>query len=205
MSLLQQDTSGLDDTSRGEDLAKGTSHILWATVIAVIVVSVAIAAYVILGQKPPAAAGEATQVVAHIMHRETSGFDASGAVMPKEEFDQVLVFAHLKLHNRSKNPLFLRQILANVTLDDGIHSSYAATPADYERLFAAYPDLAPLHGKPLAFNATIPPGQELDGDVVASFRMTKEQFEARKGLDFSISLRYLMDLKIAATGPVTEQ
>ena len=91
-----------------------------------------------------------------MMHRETSGFDASGAVMPKEEFDQVLVFTHLKLHNQSKNPVFLRQILTNVTLGDGIHSSYAATPSDYERLFAAYPDLASLHGKPLALDATVP-------------------------------------------------
>ena len=205
MSLLQQDAPGLGDTSPGEDLAKGTSHIVWATVIAVAVVSIAIALYMILGQKPPAATGEASQVVAHMMHRETSGFDASGAVMPKEEFDQVLVFAHLKLHNQSKNPLFLHQILANVTLDDGIHSSYAATPVDYERLFAAYPDLTPLHGKPLAFDATIPSGQDVEGDIVASFRMTKAEFEARKGLDFSVSLRYQPDLTVMPVGSIAEQ
>lgn len=205
MSLLQQNPSGLDDAGLGEDLAKGTSHILWATVVAVVVVSIAIAAYVITGQKPPAATGDASHVIAHMMHRETSGFDASGAVMPKEEFDQVLLFAHLKLHNQSKNPLFMHQILANVTLDDGIHSSYAATPSDYERLFSAYPDLAPLHGKPLPFDATIAPGQDLEGDVVASFRLTKAAFESRKGLDFSVSFRYLPDLKVTPAGSVNEQ
>jgi hypothetical protein len=206
MSLLQQNpSSGVDDAGRGEELTKGTSHIVWATIIAVIVVSAAIAAYVIIGQKPPAATGEASRVVAHMMHRETSGFDASGAVMPKEEFDQVLVFTHLKLHDQSKNPVFLRQILTNVTLEDGIHSSYAATPSDYERLFAAYPDLAALHGKPIALDATIEPGQDLEGDVVSSFRMTKAEFDARKGLDLSVSLRYLPDLKVTPTGSVTEQ
>lgn len=206
MSLLQHDSSSdLDDASRGEELTKGTSHIVIASVTAAIVVTILIAAYIVTGQKPPAATGQAANVVAHMMHRETSGFDASGAAMPKEEFDQVLLFAHLKLHNQSKNPLFLRQILGNVTLDDGIHSSYAATPVDYERLFKAYPALAPLHGTPLAFDATIPAGQDIEGDVVASFRMTKAQFDARKAVDFTVSLRYQPDLKLTLQGPVAEQ
>jgi len=205
MSLLQPDASGLDDVARGEDLAKGTSHIIWATVIAVIVVSAACAWYVISGQKPAPATGEIGRVVAHSMHRETSGFDASGAVMPKEEFDQVLVFTHLKLHNQSKSPLFLRQILTDVTLDDGVHSSYAATPTDYQRLFKAYPDLAVLQGKPIALDATIAPGQDLEGDIVSSFRMTKAQFDARKSLDLDVGFRYLPDLKVTPAGSVAEQ
>ncbi len=206
MSLLQQDSfSGIDDAGRGEELTKGTSHIVWATIVAILVVTAAAVAYVIGGQKPPAATGQASRVVAIAMHRETSGFDASGEVMPKEEFDQVLVFTHLTLHNQSKNPVVLRQILTNLTMNDGIHSSYAATPSDYERLFVAYPDLATLHGKPVALDATINPGQDLEGDVVSSFRMTKAQFDARKGLDLTVSLRYLPDVKLTPVGSVTEQ
>ena len=81
-------------------------------------------------------------MIAHPMHRETSGFDAAGAAMPKDVFDQVLVFAHVKLHNQSKEPLFLHQIMANATLDDGIHTSYVAGPTEYERAFMGYPELA---------------------------------------------------------------
>ncbi len=206
MSLLKQDrSSDLDDAGRGEELTKGTSHIVWATIVAIIVVTAAVAAYVIGGQKPPVATGQASGVVAHTMHRETSGFDASGAVMPKEEFDQVLVFTHLKLHNQSKDPLFLYQIMTNVTLDDGIHSSYAAIPSDYERLFKAYPDLAALHGKAMALEATLDPGQNLEGDVVSSFRMTKAQFDARKGLDLDVSFRYQPELKVTPVGGVAER
>ena len=47
--------------------------------------------------------------------------------MPKESFDQVLVFTEVKLHNQSKQPLFLHNVMTNATLDDGIHSSYAAS------------------------------------------------------------------------------
>ncbi len=207
MSLLQQDASSsiLDDVGRGEELTKGTSHIVWATIIASVVLTAAVATYVLSAPKPQPTAGVASSVVAHMMHRETSGFDASGAAMPKEEFDQVLVFTHLKLHNQGKNPVFLRQILTNITLGDGIHSSYAATPSDYERLFAAYPDLASLHGKPLALDATINPGQDLDGDVVSSFRMTKAEFDTRKGLDLNVSFHFLPDLTIKPAGAVIEQ
>ncbi len=205
MSLLEKDGSGLAHTAPGEELTKGTSHIITATIIAAIVVTAAIAVYVIAGQKPPAATGETSRVVAHMMHRETSGFDASGAAMPKEEFDQVLVFTHVSLHNQSKNPLFLRQIMTNVVLDDGIHSSYSATPTDYERLFAAYPELASLHGKPLPTEGTIGVGETVDGDFVSSFRMTKAQWEARKSLDYTVSFRYLPDLKLTPQGTVAER
>jgi hypothetical protein len=204
MSLLQQG-SGLDDSARGEELTKGTSHIVVATVIAAIVVIIAVAVYVIGGQKPPVSAGDVTRVVAHPMHRETSGLDASGRPMPKDDFDQVLVFTHVKLHNQSKDPLFLRQMLTNVTLDDGVHTSYAATPYDYGRLFQAYPELAGLKGKAIPTDETIPPGEWIEGDFVSSFRMTKAQWDARKALDYNVSFRYQSDLKLKPTGPVTDQ
>jgi hypothetical protein len=206
MSLLQQGSSSeLDDAARGEELTKGTSHIVVATVVAAVVVAIAIAIYVVSGQKPPASAGEVTRVVAHMMHRESSGLDASGRPMPKDDFDQVLVFTHVKLHNQSKNPLFLRQMLTNVTLEDGLDTSYAASPTDYERLFKAYPELAGLHGKPIATEATVPAGEWVEGDFVSSFRLTKAQWEARKSLDYGVSFRYQPDLKLVPTGPVTEQ
>lgn len=194
MSLLQQGSTGSNDASSGEELTKGSTHLIIAGIVAAALVSIAIAIYMIAGEKPPAAVGEVVSVTAHPMHQDTSGVDANGAPMPKETYDQVLVFAHVKLHNQSKQPLFLRQILSNVTLDDGIHSSYAAIPADYERIFQAYPALAPLHGKPLPTDTTIQSGDTLEGDFVSAFRMSKEQWDARKSLDFNIGLRYLPDL-----------
>src|ERR1700677_1114335 len=155
MGLLQQDSRQLDDAALGEELTKGSSHILWTSVAAAVVVSAAIAFYVISGQKPPAATGEIEQVWVHPQHTETSGFDANGAPMPKEVADQVYVFALVKLHNQSDKPLFLHNILANATLDDGIHSSYAATASDYDRVFLAYPNMPVPHGKALSPQTTI--------------------------------------------------
>jgi hypothetical protein len=151
------------------------------------------------------AAGEVTNIVAHMMHRETPGVDANGAPMAKDVFDQVLVFAHARLQNKSKQPLFLHEITANLTMDDGVHISYAAPPSDYDRLFKVYPDLASFHGTPLASELTLEPGQSAEGDFVSSFRMTKQEWDARKGLDFAFDFRYQPQLKVTATGAVVDK
>ena len=205
MSLLQQGSQEQDDAARGEEFTKGSSNVLMASGIAALLVIVAIFLYVRLGEKPPVAVGQVTNVQAHPMHRETAAFDAAGAAMPQDKFDQVLVFAHVKLHNQSKLPLFLHQAMMNVTLNDGIHTSYVATQTDYERAFKGFPELAPFHGNALPTEPTIDPGKDLEGDILASFRLTKEEWDARKGLDFDFGFRYQPLLKVQATGTVVDR
>ena len=113
MSLLQQESR---DLAGGESYTKGTSHVIVATVVATALVSIAVAVYLFLGEKPPAATGEILDVWSHPMHTESSGWDANGAAIPKEEIDQVLLFTHVRLHNQSKQPIFLHQIVANAAL-----------------------------------------------------------------------------------------
>jgi hypothetical protein len=205
MSLLNQDTEEVDDAARGEEFTKGSSHVIWAAVIATIVVSAAIAIYFIVGQTKPAVTGDVVAVWAHPQHTETSGFDANGAPMPKESFDQVLVFTEVKLHNQSKQPLFLLNVLSNAKLADGIHSSYAASQVDYERVFLAYPGIPVPHQTPLSLTLELDPGQTVDGTFVSSFRLTKEQLDARTDLNFTLNFRYQPGLVLTPHGPITEQ
>lgn len=202
MSLLQQNSTEIDDAALGEEFTKGTTHLAWAAAIATILVSIGIALYFILGQKPPAAAGEIMQVWVEPLHSQTSGIDASGAPIPVQQVDQVLVFAQVRLHNQSKDPLVLHQILTNTGVGDGIISSYAAIPADYNRLFEAYPQLTSPHGAALASQLTIPPGQSVEGEFVSAFHMTKEEWDKRKGLDFTFIFDYQPFLKLAPKSPV---
>jgi hypothetical protein len=206
MSLLHQDTpDATDDAALGEELTKGTGHLIWATIIAAILVSVAIAIYFIAGQKPPAVVGEVVSVWAHPQHTETSGIDANGAPMPKEVFDQVLVFAEVRLKNQSKEPLFLTNVLTNSTLQDGIHSSYAASQSDYDRIFLAYPDIPVPHGPGLPLSLSLDPGQSTDGTFVSSFRLTKQEWDQRKDLSFSFSFRYQPVLVLKPQSAVIER
>ena len=195
MSLLQQDArKEIDDAARGEALTKGSSHVVIASIVAAILVTAAIAAYVILGQKPPVATGEIEQVWIHPQHTDSKGFDANGAPMPVESYDQIYVFAQVKLHNQSNQPLFLRNALVNTTLADGIRSSYAATASDYDRVFLAYKNMPVPHGPGLSLQTTLNPGQTVEGTIVSAFRMPKQEWDAGKDLSFTIGIEYQPNL-----------
>jgi hypothetical protein len=201
MSLLQQESRD----AAGESYTKGTSHVIIATVVAVVLVSAAMTAYIISGEKPPATAGEVLNVWAHPMHTETSGWDANGAAIPKEEIDQLLLFTHVRLHNQGKQPIFLHQVLANLTLPDGIHSSYAATSSDYERVFKGYPQLQQWHAQAISPDLTLQPGETKEGTFVCSFRMTKAEWDSRKALNYTFNFQYLPALTLDWKGSVTER
>ncbi len=205
MSLLQQDDTELDDAARGESFTKGTSHVIVASVVATILVSLAIAAYIITGEKPPVVAGDILSVTAHAMHTETSGLDANGAPMPQESFDQVYVFTHVRLHNQSPGPVFLLSMLTNATLPDGIHSSYAASATDYNRVFLAYPDMPVPHEKALPLDTTIEPGQTVEGTVVSAFKLSKQDWDARKDLNFTFAFRYQPSVVLTPHVPVLDR
>jgi hypothetical protein len=197
MSLLQQDDTELDDAARGESFTKGTSHVVWASVTATILVTVAIAVYVLVGEKPPVVTGEILGVTAHAMHTESSGMDANGAPVPRESFDQVYVFTRVRLHNQSAGPVFLSSILTNATLPDGVHSSYAASASDYDRIFVAYPDMPVQHDKALPLDTTIDSGKTVEGTVVSAFKLAKQDWDARKDLNFTFAFRYQPSVVLA--------
>jgi hypothetical protein len=206
MSLLHQEpTEALDDAALGESFTKGSSHIAIAAVVATVLVSIAIAIYVISGQTPPPVIGNVEAVWAHPMHVESAGFDANGAPIPKESFDQVYVFTQVKLTNQTKGPVFLSNMLTNATLADGIHSSYGASAGDYDRVFVAYPDMPVPHGKALPLNTTIEAGQSIEGTVVSAFHLSKQDWDARKDLNFTFAFRYQPTLVLTPRVPVTEQ
>lgn len=197
MSLLRQNDEQLDDAALGEELTKGTSHVVVASVVAVALVCIAVILYVVLARTPPAATGSVIAVWAVPHHTESSGLDASGAQVPSETFDQMLIFAQVRLHNQSKLPLFLNGVTGNVILADGIHTSYAASQSGYNDVFLAYKDLNVPQGTPLKSDLTLQPGQTVEGAIVCAFRMTKQDWDARKGLNFGFGFQYQPPLKLS--------
>jgi hypothetical protein len=205
MSLLHQDSpQEIDDAARGEEF-RGTSHVLWSSLLATVLVAVAVAFYVLAGHKPPVASGEIVQVWAHPNHVVTSGLDANGEPMAKESFDQVLVFARVKLHNESKNPLVLEDVLANARLADGILSVSAGSAGQFDEVFLAYPELAALHSHAFSPRATLAPGQSVEGTAFWVFRRSKQEWDARQDLNFTFKFQYQANLVLAPHTAVMEQ
>jgi hypothetical protein len=206
MSLLHQESRDeSDDAARGESFTRGTSHVAWASVVATLLVAVAVAVYVLTTQTPPVARGEIVQVWAHPNHVVTSGLDANGESMPKESFDQVLVFARIKLLNQSKNPLVLEDVLANIRQGDGILSVSAGSTSQYEEVFLAYPELAALHSNGFLPRATLAPGQSVEGTAFWVFRMSRQEWDARQDLNFTFRFQYQANLMLAPHNAVMEQ
>ncbi len=208
MSLLQQDSTGLDDAAKGEELTKGTSQLGKAIIVSTIALSIAAFVYIYANEKPPVASGEILNVWAHPIHTETSGFDASGAPMAKESFDQVFVFTQVRLKNQSQGPLSLVNVITNMTEQDETHvdSSYSAPKSDYDRIWVAYPDLPIPHGPGLSpLDTVIQPGQTVEGTVVSAYKMTMQQWDARKDLDLTFSFRYQPVLKLTPHLPVIDR
>jgi hypothetical protein len=206
MSLLHQESpQDIDDAARGEEFTRGTTHVVWAGAIAALLVTVALALYVLSTQKPPVVSGEIVQVWARPNHVVTSGLDANGESVAKQSFDQVLVFARVKLRNQSKSPLILEDVLANLSQTDGILSVSAGSSGQYEEVFLAYPELAALHSTPLSPHATLDPGQSMEGSVFWILRMSRQEWDARRDLNFTFRFQYQANLVLAPHTAVMEQ
>ncbi len=197
MSLLHQESGEeIDDAARGEEFTKGSSHVVWAAIIATVLI-VLVVGIVLLVNSKPVVTGEIVQVWAHPCHVETSGFDANGQPMPKESFDQILLFAHVTLQNHGKVPLSMENLLANAKLGDGVLSVSAGSLAQYEEVFLAFPELASLHFKPLNPRAIIAPGGTVDGTAFWAVRLTRQEWDARKDLNFTVVFQYQPSLVLA--------
>jgi len=179
--------------------------VVWAGLAATLLVAVALAFYVLATHKPPVVSGEIVQVWAHPNHVVTSGLDANGEPMAKQSFDQVLVFARVKLRNQSKNPLILEDVLANLSQADGILSVSAGSSGQYDQVFLAYPELAALHSNPLSPRATLEPGQSIEGSVFWIFRASRQEWDARRDLNFTFRFQYQANLVLAPHTAVMEQ
>ncbi len=191
MSLLKEDALQADDASaHGEDLASGSTHFFMATTFAVVILCMAVWIFYSVAHKPPVAAGEITHIWVHPVHTVTSPVDANGVKLASSPFDQVLVFASVRLRNQSDDPIILKDMSSNINFVDGLHTSLAVTPTDYDRIFVAYPELAGLRAKTLIRDTLIQPNQVLDGQIVTAYHVNKQEWDAHK--DFNITLDFQM-------------
>ena len=164
MSLLQQNSTEIDDAALGEEFTKGTTHLAWAAAIATILVSIGIALYFILGQKPPAAAGEIMQVWVEPLHSQTSGIDASGRLFRFSRWIRCWFLPRCGCTTRAKIRSCCTRFspIPALVMD---HLQLCRHFADYNRLFEAYPQLTSPHGAALASQLTIPPGQSVEASA----------------------------------------
>jgi hypothetical protein len=168
--------------------------------IAAVIVTIAIGSYFYFGAIPPAAVGEITHLTAYPIHRDSKGEKAADPDAAKAEnaFDEIIVIVELRLRNQTSGPIFLSDMSALLNLPTEEHRSLAATTADYDRVFIAYPELAPMKREPLLRDITIPAGATAEGQLIFNYPITKDQWDMRRSLDLTISFLHQKDIILPA-------
>jgi hypothetical protein len=169
--------------------------------IALILSALAVVAWVSFERKTPVATGDIAHISIYPVQAKITGGAAGtpGMQGQDEVVNQLLVFAHIRLHNPNKAPISIVDDWAVVTLSDGeTRRSTAASQADFDKVFQAYPQLAPVHMDPLRRDLQIQPGQSADGLVVFSYPLSREDWDKRKSMQVTISLNGAKDVTLSA-------
>jgi hypothetical protein len=106
--------------------------------------------------------------------------------MQQEENPYSMVLMQVTLRNVGDKPLFIKEIKADIMVDQVESVDDAASASDYGRYLQAFPDLQMYATEPLKVETKIAPGGEVKGSVMVAFPITKEQFYARKNLNVTI-------------------
>ncbi|MBV8629400.1 MAG: hypothetical protein JOZ83_00645, partial [Silvibacterium sp.] len=152
-----------------------------AAAATVVLVLLAIGAYLWIHSIPPVHTGQVLSVDIYPIHRELStgpvnGSKTDGLQGQPDIYDQLIVLANVRIKNQTDIPIFLHDMWGVVHLpNDEEQRSLAASSRDFDKLFIAYPDLKPLRKDPLPRDLTLAPGQQAEGMVIYNFPISKAQ------------------------------
>jgi len=138
--------------------------------IAVAVVAV-VAAIVGLSQRP---------------HSSTHGSIDDVVSVEVPDQNQVMVAINVSFQNDGVKPYWIHTIKADLDTSTGTFSDDAASPADFDRYFQAFPALKQHALAPLEREARINPGGHIQGTIIGAFPVTPDAFNSRKSLKVTI-------------------
>jgi hypothetical protein len=169
--------------------------------LAIIIASLAIGAWVRFERQTPTATGEIARIAIYPVQARIAGGAAGtpGMAGQDEIVNQLLVLAHVRLHNPNSTPITIEDDWGIITLPDGeTRRSLGASASDFDKVFQAYPQLAPLRMDPLRRDLQIQPGQSVDGLVVYSYPLSREQWDSRKSMQVTVSFAGAKDVTFNA-------
>lgn len=164
-------------------------------VIAFVVLGIVLAGYLLGTHKPPKYTGSVVKAVVFPVHVESSdtgeaGFREFNTTVEKR--DQVVILVRIQLKNESQKPIYIKGISATLPAASGNadedKEDQAAPAGDYDRIFEAYPALAPERALPIVAETKMEAGAQLEGAEIFSFSMPLEEFQKSKPLAINVNL-----------------
>lgn len=174
-----------------------------AVLIAVVVVGGIVAGYVWATYKGPVHAGQVVSVTVYPIHRELSTggpLTLGGVDGGPNTYDELIVLANVKIKSTTQLPLFLHDMWGDLTLHDGkTQRSLAADERDFGKVFIAYPKLASAEKTPVPRDFTLQPGQEVDGQMIFHFPVSKQDWDGRQSFTVSVDFTNQKPLELPTT------
>jgi hypothetical protein len=140
-------------------------------IIAIVIVLVGIAAYVLMNRVAPTAEGDISAVWLY----QPLPAQMPNSTLPPPS-NGLIALVPVKVRNVSTGPLSVQELTAVVRLGDTDYKSYSASPSDFDKVFLYYPDLDPYRKPIFLRHSDIPPAGELQGLVVFNFALTEDQW-----------------------------
>jgi hypothetical protein len=103
--------------------------------------------------------------------------------------DDLYVLATVRIDDKLKLPVFIKDITATLTTaDDTVIDTSAIEKTDLDNLYITFPKLKPLASAPLLRESTIEPGGSAEGMVLLHFPITEADWNNRKSVTITIDL-----------------
>jgi hypothetical protein len=157
----------------GEEFSKARWTLPPVGIVAIALVAVAIIVGVISWTSRPKPGARGT-------------IDDIGAVATDP--NNVMVGVQFSLTNVTDKPFWVKSVSATLVGDNNQeYTDTAASVADFERYFQAFPDLKQhAAAEPIKADTKIPPGGNLRASAIFSFPLSKDAFDKRKSLTITI-------------------
>lgn len=116
--------------------------------------------------------------------------------------DDFYVLATLRIDNRLKNPVFLKDITATLTAPDGtVTSTSAIEKNDLDNLYLTFPALVPLASAPLLRETAIQPDSHAEGMVILHFPIAQPDWDQRKSATVTLDFYHQNPLTVLLPKP----
>jgi hypothetical protein len=119
-------------------------------------------------------------------HSATAGSIDDVVSVEVPDQNMVMVAINVSFQNNGVKSYWIHTIKADLDTSSGSFTDDAASPADFDRYFQAFPDLKQHALAPLEREAKITPGGRIAGTVIVAFPVTPDAFANRKSLKVTI-------------------
>lgn len=137
----------------------------------------------------------------HIIYKkqeQTGSFKVLGG--PQSESD-LYIIPNVRIENHLTVPLFLEDFTIKMTLADGDLHTSAIEKNDLETVYASFPEIKALMGKPLLRDAEIAPGATVEGTVLAQFAIPQSTWDQRKSATLTVDFYHQDSMTIEIPKP----